>query len=55
MGAAQGGMGQWKIPRQDIRRLLKTFGVRADEAIGPRAPGSQPLHIRIVLGYDPMQ
>lgn len=38
--------------QQDIRRLLKTFGVRADEAIRAhlaRAPGSQPLHIRIVL------
>ncbi len=38
--------------QQDIRRLLKTFGVQADEAIRAhltRTPGNQPLHLRIVL------
>ena len=38
--------------RDDIRRLLKTFGVKADEAILShlvRAPGTTPLHLRLVL------
>jgi hypothetical protein len=40
------------IPRDDIRRLLKSFGVQADEAILmhlARVPGEQPLSIRLVL------
>ncbi len=38
--------------RDDIRRLLKTFGVKADEAILShlvRTPGSTPLRVRLVL------
>jgi hypothetical protein len=38
--------------RNDIRKLLKTFGVRADERIIAhlaRNPGSPPLHLRITL------
>jgi hypothetical protein len=38
--------------RDDIRRLLKTFGVKADEAILShlvRTPGSKPLRVRLVL------
>lgn len=38
--------------RDDIRRLLKTFGVKADEAIIAhlaRTPGEQPLRIRVSL------
>ncbi len=38
--------------RDDIRRILKTFGIQADEAIIAhlaRNPGSNPLHIRITL------
>lgn len=38
--------------RDDIRKLLKTFGVKADEAIIThlaRAPGDAPLHLRLVL------
>jgi hypothetical protein len=38
--------------RTDIRRLLKTFGVKADEAIiqhMARNPGSAPLQVRITL------
>jgi len=40
------------IPRDDIRRLLKSFGVQADEAILThlgRVPGEQPLSLRLVL------
>lgn len=39
-------------PRDDIRALLKSFGVRADEAILThlaRVPGQQHLTIRLVL------
>ncbi len=39
-------------PRDDIRRLLKSFGVQADEMILThlaRLPGEQPLRIRLVL------
>ncbi len=39
-------------PRDDIRRLLKSFGVQADEAILThlaRLPGEQTLRIRLVL------
>ena len=38
--------------RDDIRRLLKTFGVQADEAITAhlsRNPGGRPLRVRITL------
>ena len=38
--------------RNDIRRLLKTFGVRADELILThltRHPGTIPLRIRLTL------
>jgi hypothetical protein len=38
--------------RDDIRKLLKTFGVKADEAILShlvRTPGSTPLRLRLVL------
>ena len=38
--------------RNDIRRLLKTFGIQADEAIMAHlqsAPGDAPLKLRIIL------
>jgi hypothetical protein len=38
--------------RDDIRTLLKTFGIQADEAIIKhlvRTPGMQPLQIRLTL------
>ncbi|WP_299024965.1 DUF6494 family protein [uncultured Thermanaerothrix sp.] len=38
--------------RHDIRRLLKTFGVQADEAITrylEQIPGDFPLRLRITL------
>jgi hypothetical protein len=38
--------------RDDIRKLLKTFGVKADEAILAhlvRTPGESPLRVRLVL------
>lgn len=38
--------------RHDIRRLLKSFGIQADEAIMEfvsRYPGTTPLRIRITL------
>ncbi len=38
--------------RDDIRRLLKTFGIAADEAILmhlSRNPGHDPLRIRLTL------
>ncbi len=38
--------------RDDIRKLLKTFGVKADEAIIAhlaRNPGSKPLRLRVSL------
>ncbi len=38
--------------RDDIRRLLKTFGVKADEAIIAhlaRTSGERPLHVRVSL------
>ncbi len=38
--------------RNDIRRLLKTFGIQADETILAhlaRGTGSQPLHLRLTL------
>lgn len=38
--------------RTDIRRLLKEFGVRADEAIVAhlaRNPGAGPLRLRLTL------
>lgn len=38
--------------RDDIRRLLKTFGIGADEAILAhlvRTPGSRPLHLRLAV------
>lgn len=38
--------------RQDVRRLLKTFGIQADEAITgyvERAPGDGPVRLRITL------
>jgi len=38
--------------RQDIRALLKSFGIQADETISgylDRAPGEGPLHLRITL------
>lgn len=40
------------LTHADIRRLLKTFGVQADEAILAhlqRVPGNQPLRIRLIL------
>ncbi|MCJ7512031.1 MAG: hypothetical protein MUO23_03560 [Anaerolineales bacterium] len=39
-------------PRDDIRRLLKSFGVQADEAILThlaKVPSEAPLRIRLVL------
>jgi ribosomal protein L12E/L44/L45/RPP1/RPP2 len=41
-----------EINRQDIRRLLKTFGVQADEALIAhlaRNPGVDALRVRLVL------
>ena len=38
--------------RDDIRRLLKTFGIQADESLVAhlaRNPGDKPLHIRLSL------
>jgi hypothetical protein len=38
--------------RDDIRMLLKTFGIQADEAIIrhlTRTPGDQPLRLRLIL------
>jgi hypothetical protein len=38
--------------QQDIRRLLKSFGIQADEAINAhiaRNPGDTPLQLRITL------
>jgi hypothetical protein len=38
--------------RDDIRRLLKTFGIEADEAMVKhlvRAPGEGPILVRLVL------
>ncbi|GAB4581868.1 MAG: hypothetical protein Fur0022_46200 [Anaerolineales bacterium] len=38
--------------RNDIRKLLKTFGIRADETLIAhlaRTPGTQPLRVRITL------
>ena len=38
--------------RNDIRKLLKNFGIQADEAISAHLgslPASQPLHVRITL------
>jgi hypothetical protein len=38
--------------RHDIRRLLKTFGIQADEAVIAhlaRNPGVGPLRLRLVL------
>jgi hypothetical protein len=38
--------------RQDIRRLLKTFGIRADEAIivhRARNPDAGPLRLKLIL------
>lgn len=38
--------------RDDIRRLLKQFGIRADEAVIAhlaRTSGDQPLRIRLIL------
>lgn len=38
--------------RDDIRRLLKMFGVKADEAIIThlaRVPGDKPLRLRLTL------
>ena len=38
--------------RNDIRRLLKTFGIQADEMILAhlaRHPGLGPLHLRVTL------
>jgi len=40
------------LTHADIRRLLKTFGVQADEAILAhlkRVPGNKPLRIRLIL------
>jgi hypothetical protein len=40
------------FPRTDIRRLLKTFGIQADEAIVAhlaRTSGPHSLHLRITL------
>ena len=41
-----------ETPRQDIRRLLKTFGIQADETIIAhlaRNPGTTPLQLRFSL------
>jgi hypothetical protein len=41
--------------RQDIRKLLRTFGVNADEAITAhleQAPGDQPLRLKIILSDE---
>ncbi|KPL82610.1 hypothetical protein SE15_10895 [Thermanaerothrix daxensis] len=41
-----------EISHHDIRRLLKTFGVQADEAILrylEQHPGDSPLRLRITL------
>ena len=38
--------------RGDIRRLLKTFGIQADEAIIAHLacnPGQDPLRVRLIL------
>jgi hypothetical protein len=38
--------------RDDIRRLLKTFGIKADEIVIAhlaRNPGELPLQIRLIL------
>jgi hypothetical protein len=38
--------------RDDIRKLLKTFGIQADEAIIAhlaRNPVNGPLHVRLIL------
>lgn len=38
--------------RDDIRKLLKTFGIQADEAVIAhlaRNPGQTPLRLRLVL------
>ena len=39
-------------PRDDVRRLLKSYGVQADEVIlthVERLPGNPPLRIRLIL------
>ncbi len=41
-----------EISRNDIRRLLKSFGIAADEAITAHmtdVPGKGPLRVRLVL------
>jgi hypothetical protein len=38
--------------QQDVRRLLKTFGIQADEAIMAHIsqyPGEVPLQLRLIL------
>jgi hypothetical protein len=38
--------------RNDIRKLLKTFGIQADEAVIAHLalnPGEQPLRLRLIL------
>ena len=38
--------------REDIRRLLKTFGIKADEIVIAhlaRDPGDMPLKIKLIL------
>jgi hypothetical protein len=38
--------------RDDIRKLLKTFGIQADEAVIAHLavnPGEQPLRLRLIL------
>jgi hypothetical protein len=38
--------------RDDIRKLLKTFGIKADEAVIAHLalnPGEQPLRLRLIL------
>ena len=38
--------------RDNIRRLLKAFGIKADEIVIAhlaRNPGDMPLHIRLIL------
>ena len=38
--------------RDDIRKLLKTFGIQADEAVIAHLalnPGDQPLRLRLIL------
>lgn len=38
--------------REDIRRLLKTFGIKADEIVIThlaRDPGTMPLKIKLIL------